>query len=284
MYITDADALTATLPEARQAFFISCNKLFFDMQIVGFVETIDAFVLSKNTQDNTYIIDEVTLMYNEYLINLLASHGVMIDEDQSPQPFTYIALLETLNLLPKVDDGQMILDTVEASEDDITALAMFMESLHSSGSVVTFSNVLEVVRYVEPALIERIVEIATADVDNLILNSDLSKDRAKLRYENHPISKQSINPTKGLLERGIDYGLPLTTLWLHADALVGEFIELKSIIPLASLIYGLVLISDVEDHIVDESVSLLINSEIGDEVLALALLREVNQIKMAESV
>jgi len=284
MYITDADALTATLPEARQAFFISCNKLFFDMQIVGFVETIDAFVLSKNTQDNTYIIDEVTLMYNEYLINLLASHGVMIDEDQSPQPFTYIALLETLNLLPKVDDGQMILDTVEASEDDITALAMFMESLHSSGSVVTFSNVLEVVRYVEPALIERIVEIATADVDNLILNSDLSKDRAKLRYENHPISKQSINPTKGLLERGIDYGLPLTTLWLHADALVDEFIELKSIIPLASLIYGLVLISDVEDHIVDESVSLLINSEIGDEVLALALLREVNQIKMAESV
>lgn len=284
MYITDADALTATLPEARQAFFISCNKLFFDMQIVGFVETIDAFVLSNNTQDNTYIIDEVTLMYNEYLINLLASHGVMIDEDQSPQPFTYIALLETLNLLPKVDDGQMILDTVEASEDDITALAMFMESLHSSGSVVTFSNVLEVVRYVEPALIERIVEIATADVDNLILNSDLSKDRAKLRYENHPISKQSINPTKGLLERGIDYGLPLTTLWLHADALVGEFIELKSIIPLASLIYGLVLISDVEDHIVDESVSLLINSEIGDEVLALALLREVNQIKMAESV
>ena len=88
MYITDADALTATLPEARQAFFISCNKLFFDMQIVGFVETIDAFVLSNNTQDNTYIIDEVTLMYNEYLINLLASHGVMIDEDQSPQPFT----------------------------------------------------------------------------------------------------------------------------------------------------------------------------------------------------
>lgn len=283
MYITDADALTATLPEARQAFFIGCNKLFFDMQIAGFVETIDAFVLSNNTQETVYLVDEVTLMYNEYLINLLASHGVIIDDEQSPQPFTYLALLETLYLLPKIDDAQMILDTMEAGEDNIMTLALFMESLYSGDGGVTFSNVLETVKYVEPVLMERIAEIASTDIDDLAINTDVSKQRAKVRYENHPISKQTNNPARGLLERGIDYGLPITTLWLHADTMVDELIELKTIVPLASLIYGCVLISDVQDHLIDETVTLLVNSEIGDEVLAAALMRELKQTSMIGS-
>tara|TARA_Y100000310_G_C20703655_1_gene832416 strand:- start:5928 stop:6785 length:858 start_codon:yes stop_codon:yes gene_type:complete len=277
MYITDADALTSTLPEPRQAFYIGCNQLFFDMQVVGFVETIDAFVLANNTQTNTYIIDEVTLMYNEYLINLLASHGVVVDDEQSPDSFTYLAILETLWLLPQIEDAQMIIDTLTGSEDNIEALAMLVESVSTQGDVVTWSTVTQAVTHVDEALMDRLVEIANGKIDNLIVNTTATKERAKQRYEIHPVATYPANPLRGMLERGIDYGLPLDTLWLHANSTVDTLIESKAIVPLAALIYGCVLISDVEDHLLQETTQLLVNTEIGDEVLAAAIMRELNQ-------
>ena len=277
MYITDADALIATLPETRQVFYTGCNQLFFDMQVQGFVETVDSFVLSNNQHNTGFLIDEVTVIYHEYLINLLATHGVVIDDEQSPQPLTYLALLETLYLVGQSDEPQIIIETLESSDDNVIAVAMLLEAFHTQGAAVTFSNVLEVVDSVDDALIDRLWEIVEGKVEGISIVTDSAREMARVRYQESPLSKIDNNPIKAMLARGIDFGLPLETLWQHVDSDVEDLIASNDIKNLALLMYGCVIISNTADHILAETLAQFINSQLGDEILAQAIIVELKQ-------